>query len=201
MRLMNYSLLFSANFGTYEFTVMHHGMKNAENYLQALMDNVLMHVDKNYVKCYQGQILVHTTNFDHHFSLLKTILKELKFANLKIDIEESCFLTNHLKFQGYQISPLGVLIHPDKQATIANFLIPKTKQEVKLFLNLVNDYKEFVLNFDQLAQPLLDILDPEFEYYWRFSEQYAFDSLKNSLICAKPISFIKTENEFKMIVK
>lgn len=82
-------------------------MKNAEDFLQMLMDDVLVNADKKYVKNLQGEILIHTTNFDHHVKLLVEVLRELHEANLKVDAEESVFAVSHVKFLGWIISSLG----------------------------------------------------------------------------------------------
>ena len=86
---------------------MHKGLKNSEDFLQMLMDDVLLNADKKYVKNFGGEILIATTNFDHQISLLAEVLRELKDANLKIDPEESVFAVPHCKFLGWIISSLG----------------------------------------------------------------------------------------------
>lgn len=82
-------------------------MKNSEDFLQMLLDDVLINSDKRFVKNYQGEILIHTTNFDHQIQLLSEILREIREANLRIDPDESVFAVNHVKFLGWIISSLG----------------------------------------------------------------------------------------------
>lgn len=86
---------------------MHRGLKNAEDFLQMLLDDVLLNADKRFVKNYQAEILIHTTNFDHQLLLLGEVLREIDEANLKIDPEESLFVVDHVKFLGWIISSLG----------------------------------------------------------------------------------------------
>lgn len=94
---------------------MHQNLKNADDFLAMLMDDVLLNIDKKYVKCHRGEILVHTTNFEHQLTLLSEVLHELEEANLKIDPEETIFAVEHVKFLGWIISSLGnlhtILVH------------------------------------------------------------------------------------------
>ena len=86
---------------------MHRGLRNSEDFLQMLMDDVLINTDKKYVKNWQDSILIHTTNFNHHTNLLAEVLRELNDANLKVDPEESVFAVSHVKFLGWIICSLG----------------------------------------------------------------------------------------------
>lgn len=87
-------------------------MKNADDFLQMLMDFVLDDKDlRRNVKVRLDQILIHTNNFDHHLDLIRNILNNLRNANLKIDLDKSLFLMNHIKYLGWVISPLGMVVY------------------------------------------------------------------------------------------
>ena len=64
------------------------------------MDEVLQDVDQDRIKVYLGQVLVHTSGYMEHLDVLKDVLREFRTYNLKVDVEESLFLTNELIFLG-----------------------------------------------------------------------------------------------------
>ena len=64
------------------------------------MDEVLDGVDRDRVKVYGGQILVHTSGFDEHLKVLESVLHELQTSNLKAALKECQFGYNELVYLG-----------------------------------------------------------------------------------------------------
>lgn len=93
-------LQFAPDFGHFQFKTFHHGLKNAPRCLQYVMDEVLENVNQDRIKVYQGQVLVHTSGYTEHLDVLKDVLREFRAYNLKVDVEESVFLTDELIFLG-----------------------------------------------------------------------------------------------------
>lgn len=137
---------------------MHEAMKNARPYLQMLMNKVLEDVDRNFVKVYLDQILVHSVDFNGHLAAVNRVLSRLKSANLKIDMEETKFVMRSVKFGGFEISAKGVSIPRERSKEIYFFKFPNSVEEVRSFMNLVINYRHYITQFDQIAMPLFDIL-------------------------------------------
>ena len=165
-------------------------MKDAEKYLQALMEDVLEEVNGVMVKIYLGHILVHTEDgFRLHFQIVKKIFKELKKANLKIDATASAFLMEELTYLGYDLSSDGFLPADDKLEKIRDFGVPENQSDVRSFTGLICQYKEFVSNFDELAKPLTRLTSPNVEFRWTDVEWDAFDVLKQCFANLHPKRF------------
>ena len=75
-------------------------MKNAPRCLQYVVEEALKDVDASRVKIYQGQILVHSSSYVEHLRVLRDALAGLRAYNLKIDLDESIFLTDELIYLG-----------------------------------------------------------------------------------------------------
>lgn len=71
---------------------------------------------------------------------------------------------------------------------IANFILPKTVDQVKDFLALIRPYQCFVVNYAHTVLPLRNLIESPM-FYWGIGEQNAFDSLKQRIITAPPIPF------------
>lgn len=71
---------------------------------------------------------------------------------------------------------------------IANFVSPKTKEQVQDFLQLIEPYQCFVTNYAHIILPLRNLIQSPF-FYWALGEQNAFESLKQRIITAPPIPF------------
>ena len=75
-------------------------MKNAPRCLQFVMEQALRKVDADQVKIYLGQVLVHTSSYAEHLTVLRDVFCAFRTYNLKVDLEESKFLTNELIYLG-----------------------------------------------------------------------------------------------------
>lgn len=62
------------------------------------MDKLLRNLDRNRIKVYCGQILVHTNDYFENLGLLRDLFHELRALNLKVDAEESQFLKRELVY-------------------------------------------------------------------------------------------------------
>ena len=131
------------DFGHFEFTTYHYGLKNAQRELQTLIESVLLdETNQNYITIYMGRILVHTQSSEHHFDLLEDIFWRLQNSNLLIDFAESAFLTNRIDYLGYFINSTGVWLTENQANKIAHFNEPCSKRDVRSFLGLTSRYKE-----------------------------------------------------------
>lgn len=152
-------MIYFKEFGKFEFTVLHDGMKNAQSYLQMLMENVLEGVDKNYVKIYLDQILVHSSGFDAHLIALNKVLSRIKSANLKVDLDESKFLMKSIKYIGFEIKAEGISIPSEISKEIFLYKFPNSVEDVKSFLDSIINYRGYIYKFDQFTGPIYHILN------------------------------------------
>ena len=74
---------------------------------------------------------------------------------------------------------------PDKVKTVAQWPVPKVKQELQSFLGFCNYYRRFIRNFSGIARPLY-VLTGKVDWQWEDKEQQAFEHLK-ATICSEPV--------------
>ena len=168
---------------------MHADLKNARTYLQELMEAVLEGIDSNCFKVYLGHILVHTNNFDHHLFVLNKILSKLKSASLKIDVEESMFLMKEIVYIGSFLNSSGIAISDDKKNEIYKFRAPRSQIEVKEFLELICNYRDYLVNFDSVARPLYELIKTNCYFYWGDAQIDSIMAIKNGLFESTYIPF------------
>ena len=174
-------------------------MKNAEQYLQCLIDTVLEKVDPNEFKVYDGHILVHSFDFDDHFETLKGILKQLRDANLLVDVEQSVFAVNEIDYLGYNLSGQGISIDKENFIKISNFPTPASQADARSFLGLIYQFKDHVTNFDKLVGPLKPLLCEDVVFDWSDGEQNAFDELKRTFVYSSSSKPFKAREYTKLI--
>lgn len=65
--------------------------------------------------------------------------------------------------------------------------MPRNKTDVRSFLGLTGQYTNYVSDYRYLSEPLRDLANSNYGFYWGYQEENAFLVLKNRLISAGPI--------------
>lgn len=178
---------FSADNGHYEFTRMPFGLKNAPATFQRLMNSILKEFIGKICYVYLDDIIIFSTSKEEHFASLEKILKKLRNANLKIQLDKSEFMKQETEFLGHIITTSGIKPNPNKIKAINDFPIPRTPKQIKSFLGLVGYYRKFIKDFAKIAKPMTNCLKKDKRIDINNSEyKEAFNKLK-LLITTDPI--------------
>lgn len=149
---------FSINSGKYEFTRMPFGLKNAPATFQRVMDCVLREEIGICCLVYMDDIIIFSPSFEQHKIDLNRVLKKLKDANLKIQLDKCEFFRKEVQFLGHTVSEDGVRPNQDKIVAIQNWPLPTTEKEIRQFLGLLGYYRRFIKDFAKLVKPLTSLL-------------------------------------------
>lgn len=98
---------FSVNGGKYEFTRMPFGLKNAPATFQSVMDCILRELIGICCFVYMNDIIIFSSSLEEHVRHLKLVLKKLKEARLKIQLEKCEFFRKETQFLGHTVSKDG----------------------------------------------------------------------------------------------
>jgi hypothetical protein len=83
-------------------------------------------------------------------------------AGLQIDIDKCEFETKRVKYLGYIIeAEAGIRVDPDKIAAIRKWATPTLVKAVRAFIGFANFYRVFILEFSNIAEPLLNLTKKE----------------------------------------
>lgn len=130
-------------FGLFEFPRMTFGLRNASQSYQRFMDNsVLQGLDFTF--CYIDDILIASDTPDQHYEHVKTVFERLDKHGLTINLAKCCFGTDKLEFLGHQVSPDGIRPLDEKIQTILDYPKPKTIEELRRLLGLLNFYRNCI---------------------------------------------------------
>lgn len=103
---------------------------------------------------------------------------------MKVNLKKCKFHTDRVEFLGYEVSPIGVNMLPDRIKVIDDWAIPKTVKEVQSFLGFCNFYRSFIALYSEFAAPLTDLTKKDRIWSWTEREQFAFDYLKRQFVTA-----------------
>lgn len=178
--------------GTFRFVTMPFGLTNSPATQQRLVDTLFYGPEfENSVFVYIDDIVVASSDFETHISLLLKVHKKLKMANLTINFEKSVFFRSELKYLGYVINSKGLHVDPSKIETIINYPTPTNKKEVKRFLGIASWYRKFVPNFSSIAGPLNKLTSTNKKtnpFAWTTQAEESFNKLRELLVSAPILS-------------
>ncbi|KAG1372354.1 hypothetical protein G6F61_011129 [Rhizopus arrhizus] len=140
--------------GTYVFTVMLMGMKNAPAVFLSLMDKVLGSFRYSFAFAYQDDIIVYSRTVEEHKQHLCQVLTQLEAANLSIKLSKSQFILDSVEYLGFIVSEHGVSASSDKIKPILNYQAPTNLTELDRFLGMMGVYQRFISQYQLKTEPL-----------------------------------------------
>lgn len=176
--------------GTFRFKTTPFGLTNAPSTQQRLVDILFGNFD-NKVFAYLDDIIIISSSFQEHVSILSRVLDKLRQANLTINLEKCEFFRSQLKYLGYVVDENGLRTDPDKVTAILNFPTPTCRKDLKRFLGTATWYRRFVPKFSTIAGPLNKLTSNKKQappFQWTEEADRAFKQLKECLVSAPVLS-------------
>jgi len=171
-------------FGLFEFNVMPFGLRNAAQTFQRLIDTALRGL--NFCHPYIDGILIASTDHQTHEKHLRLILDRLRNFGLSINFSKCIFGVEEIDYLGYRINQHGIKPLPDRIAAIQDIPRPKTIQELRRFLGILNFYHRFLKGTARVQAPLNAYLvgavkKDKRQISWTAEGEHAFNACKQQL--------------------
>lgn len=140
-------------FGLWEFRSMTFGLRNSAQTFQRFMHRVLRGLDE-FTFTYVDDLLIFSSDEHEHKQHLHEVFKRLTEYGLSINTDKCEFGRRTLNFLGYKISEEGIQPPEDKTEAIATFPKPKTIEELRRFLGMLNFYRDTLPKQAELQREL-----------------------------------------------
>lgn len=178
--------------GTFRFVTMPFGLTNSPATQQRLVDTLFQGPEfENSVFVYIDDIIITSSKYENHISLLLKVHKKLSLANLSINFDKSVFFRSELKYLGYVVDSKGLHVDPTKIDSIVNYPTPTNKKEIKRFLGIASWYRKFVPQFSTISGPLNKLTSTSKKrnpFVWSAEADECFTKLKELLVSAPILS-------------
>ncbi|XP_039133322.1 uncharacterized protein LOC120270395 [Dioscorea cayenensis subsp. rotundata] len=149
---------FRTHDGHYEFKVTPFGLSNAPSTFQALMNSVFKGILRRFVLVFFDDILIYSTDWDHHLQHLQAVFSILRSHHLHAKQQKCEFGNAEIGYLGHRISGQGVSVDPSKISMICKWPQPRAVRDLRAFLGLTGYYRRFVRNYAALTAPLTILL-------------------------------------------
>lgn len=128
------------------------GLKNAGQTFQRFIHEVLQGLD--FVFAYIDDLLIASPDEETHKNHLRTILRRLEDNGITINPSKCVLGESEVKFLGFTVNQQGIKPPEEKVSAICNYIKPKTIEELRRFLGMINFYREHIPQAAQMQAPL-----------------------------------------------
>lgn len=134
---------FKTHQGHFQFRVLPYGVTGGPPTFQAGMNTVLAPLLRHGVLVFMDDILVHSSSYPSHLSLLEQVLQLLQDNQLHAKQSKCSFAQRHISYLGHRISDKGVATLDEHIQTIKTWKQPQTVKQLRGFLGLAGYYRKF----------------------------------------------------------
>jgi hypothetical protein len=121
------------------------------------MDEVLRYL-REVARAFIDDTIVHTKGFQAHLVALRAVLEQLRRYNIKVHPKKIRILFPEVAFLGHMVNPIGLKPQELKVAAIQRIPYPTSATAMKQLLRIINYYRKFLKDCNQIARPLNDLL-------------------------------------------
>ena len=140
-----------------------------------------LHGLKNIAKIVDD-ILIASVTYEQHLEDVKELLKRCKENQITLNRKKMMLGRKKVKFAGYVIGQNGIQLDPDKIEAVNRFPTPATRQDLKSFMVLINQFRQFNQAVTKSSYLLKPLLSSKVQYIWLPEHQKAFEDLKKDYL-------------------
>lgn len=184
--------------GLFRYKRLMFGISCAPEIFQKIMEKLLAKCEGclNYV----DDIIIYGDTEENHNIRLKAVLDTLRDNNVALNVGKCVLGVKQIKFLGHVLSESGISPSIDKIKDIQNFRSPKTAEEVRSFLGLVNYVGKFIPDLATLTYELRILMKKETEFRWSDKQQAAFEILKKALTSDAVLGYFDKNDRTRIFV-
>lgn len=142
----------------YEFKRMPFGLCNAPATFQSLMDDLFSGDAQSFVLPYLDDIIIFSNTSQEHLTHVEYVLSKLKGANIILNKNKCKFFKEKIKILGNIVSKDIIAPDPDKTKAIFNYKKPENIKQLRSFLGLANQTRDYIVNYAKICEPLTSLL-------------------------------------------
>ncbi|XP_072076615.1 uncharacterized protein [Arachis hypogaea] len=176
--------------GTYCYTVMPFGLKNAGATYQRLVNKIFQDLSGTKLEVYIDDMLAKTDSGDQLISDLKVIMNTLRKHQMRLNPTKCAFGMEAGKFLGIMITQRGVEANSEKCRAILEMTSPKNVNDIQKLTGRLTALSRFLGASAQKAIPFFKLMKKGAPFKWEAECEEAFQYFKKVLaeppVLAKP---------------
>ncbi|GKC54750.1 reverse transcriptase domain-containing protein [Tanacetum coccineum] len=173
--------------GTYCYTKMPFGLKNAGATYQRLVDSTFQSQIGRNLEAYVDDMVIKSKEETSLLADIAETFEGLKTINMKLNPKKCSFGVEEGKFLGYMVTSEGIRANPKKTKAISNLQSPKTLKEMQSLSGKLASLNRFLAKSAERALPFFNTLknitkENKHEYRWTPEAEEAFQQMKRLIM-------------------
>ncbi|KAK6195693.1 hypothetical protein SNE40_001065 [Patella caerulea] len=168
---------FNTPIGRYRWLRLPFGITSAPEIFQRIMDNMLEGITG--AKAIMDDIFIGGENEADHDAILKKVVPRATEYNLRLNFDKCRVKKSEVKYKyaGHIMNKNGLKPDPDKVKALRDMPIPKSKEDVRRFLGMIQYLAKFIPGLSDIDAPLRDVVKKNTDFYWEKPQQVSLDKL------------------------
>ena len=146
------------------------------------IDQILGQEALQFMTVYVDDLLITSSNWNEHCSRVEHVLWKLADNNITLKLEKSKFITDEVKFLGFDLSERGISPSQEKVEAIQKFPTPKNRKQLQSFLGICNYYRKFQRNDSEMTAKFQHQLSSKDKWMWGPEQVVTFQLIKNKFL-------------------
>ena len=173
---------FTTPWGTFCYTVMPFGLKNAGATYQRAMAAIFHDQMHKTMDAYVDDILVKSKEEEDHINALSQVFKRLILYKLRLNPQKCVFGVESGKLLGFLVSKKGIEMDLAKVKAIIDISPPTTLKELHSLQGRMQSIRRFISNLAMRCEPFNHLLRKGVKFEWGPECQQSFDRIKKYLL-------------------
>jgi hypothetical protein len=194
-----YNTTFAMEWGSYKYTVMLVGLKNAPTIFSRVVIVSFKEFIHQFLEVYLDDWTVYSLLKDH-VEVLQLMLEICRQCHISLNIKKCIFITLFGILLGHIVCKQGLQVDPTKIAVTVNLPPPKTVYQLRETLGHTCYYIKFIKGYAQITAPMEKFLRKDTKFKSNEDCQHGLDTLKTRLVKTPILVFPDWEKTFHVHV-
>ena len=142
---------FFTRYDLYEYVIMFFELCNVSNIFQAFINNIFREYLNDFCFEYLDDIIMYNNIREKHVKHVRKMFKRFENVNLFFDIDKCEFFVIFINYLKLIITIEDVKMNFKKMNVIVNWKSFRYVKNVQIFLDFVNFYRKFILEYSRLT--------------------------------------------------
>ena len=134
---------FTCHKGTFHFTRMPFGVKNAPACFQSMMQLILADLG-DFATAYMDDVVIFSSTWEDHVVHVGKMLQEIRRAGLTMNPTKCCWGGRAVEFLGHYVGRGSMTIPAHRTTLLRNYTRPRSKKGLRAFLGSVGFYRRYL---------------------------------------------------------
>jgi hypothetical protein len=164
------------------------------------MQHVLKDFLDVFVAVYLDDIVIYSTNAADHELHVRLVMEALRKHQLLANAAKCEFGVGQVDFLGHTVNGDSTIqIMKSKVEAVREWQMPRTRQEIRVFLGFCNFLNEYIPHYAQVAAPLSDALSGTGPISLNDGQRFAFRRLKQLITTAPVLMLPRRDLPFVLV--